>query len=297
MLLCISEIWGLLRNRNKEKIHIRVGFNTRYIFVETVLPTVNSVVEAGIPGFWKGKPEFIIGQAAEVITIVANVAIKIDCGSVAGIFDGFTKSDGTIGSCFNRKAVGPGVTAGNLFPIEYNGKIDGIAIQMLKDKTGFLNGLLNRDGLREKIDADLKPGSGCAFHIADIIGIFEQSALSISTASEANVGVIQICRCYARPVDFMLVFRDIDANKRDYIAYYELAMQHLALGGYIIADNTLWDGKVADPACHDAQTCGIREFNDRVASDSRVERVIVPLRDGLTIIRFASDTESGQIRD
>ncbi|MBO5541397.1 MAG: O-methyltransferase [Muribaculaceae bacterium] len=79
----------------------------------------------------------------------------------------------------------------------------------------------------------------------------------------------------------------IDANKRDYTTYYDLAMVHLRPGGYIIADNTLWDGKVTDPACHDAQTRGIRAFNDRVASDPRVERVILPLRDGLTIIRYS----------
>lgn len=77
----------------------------------------------------------------------------------------------------------------------------------------------------------------------------------------------------------------IDANKRDYIAYYDLTMEHLVEGGYIIADNTLWDGKVTDPACHDAQTLGIRTFNNRVAADPRVERVILPLRDGLTLIR------------
>lgn len=77
----------------------------------------------------------------------------------------------------------------------------------------------------------------------------------------------------------------IDANKRDYLAYYDLAMSHLAEGGYIIADNTLWDGKVADQSCRDAQTEGIRRFNERVAGDGRVEKVILPLRDGLTIIR------------
>ena len=82
---------------------------------------------------------------------------------------------------------------------------------------------------------------------------------------------------------FDLVF--IDANKRQYVEYYELAMQHLAPGGFIIADNTLWYGKVAaHPAKTDAQTQGILDFNNRVAADPRVEKVIVPLRDGLTII-------------
>ena len=83
---------------------------------------------------------------------------------------------------------------------------------------------------------------------------------------------------------FDLVF--IDADKRRYKDYYELAMQHLSAGGYIIADNTLWDGHVVEPPKpHDLQTLGIMEFNDWVAADQRVEKVILPLRDGLTIIR------------
>lgn len=78
----------------------------------------------------------------------------------------------------------------------------------------------------------------------------------------------------------------IDANKRAYVAYYELIMARLRPGGYILADNTLWDGHVVDPAYdRDAQTAGIRRFNDAVAADERVEKVIIPLRDGLTLIR------------
>lgn len=92
-----------------------------------------------------------------------------------------------------------------------------------------------------------------------------------------------------------LVF--IDANKRDYLAYYELVMQHLAPGGYILADNTLWDGHVVDPAYdRDPQTQGIRRFNDRVAADPRVETVILPLRDGLTLIRRRVGPAAGGCR-
>ena len=81
----------------------------------------------------------------------------------------------------------------------------------------------------------------------------------------------------------------IDANKRNYTDYYELIVPRLRPGGFIIADNTLWDGKVADPeANHDAQTRGIVAFNDLVAADPRVETVIIPLRDGLTLIRKLS---------
>ena len=77
----------------------------------------------------------------------------------------------------------------------------------------------------------------------------------------------------------------IDGDKRKYVEYYEMVMEHLNEGGYILADNTLWDGHVVEEQTHDAQTEGIRRFNDHVAKDDRVEKVILPLRDGLSIIR------------
>lgn len=84
-------------------------------------------------------------------------------------------------------------------------------------------------------------------------------------------------------LDFDFVF--IDGDKRQYADYYAMAKHHLAQGGYIVADNTLWDGHVVDPAYdRDAQTQGIRRFNDVVVADSEVECVILPLRDGLTLI-------------
>ena len=77
----------------------------------------------------------------------------------------------------------------------------------------------------------------------------------------------------------------IDGDKRKYVEYYEMVMGHLNVGGYILADNTLWDGHVVEEETKDAQTEGIRQFNDHVAEDDRVEKVILPLRDGLTIIK------------
>ena len=83
---------------------------------------------------------------------------------------------------------------------------------------------------------------------------------------------------------FDLVF--IDADKREYLAYYEAVLPKLIAGGFILADNTLWDGKVLKPVdSNDKQTIEIMKFNDFVAKDSRVEKVMLPLRDGLTIIR------------
>lgn len=77
----------------------------------------------------------------------------------------------------------------------------------------------------------------------------------------------------------------IDANKRDYLRYYEMILPRMRRGGFILADNTLWAGKVTDlDTNHDALTRGVAEFNDFVARDPRVEVVILPMRDGLTII-------------
>lgn len=86
-----------------------------------------------------------------------------------------------------------------------------------------------------------------------------------------------------RDQKFDLVF--IDADKREYCAYYELVYPLVRAGGFIIADNTLWDGHIVDPAYdRDKQTVGLREFNKLVAEDERVSQVILPVRDGLTII-------------
>lgn len=85
-------------------------------------------------------------------------------------------------------------------------------------------------------------------------------------------------------VTFDLAF--VDGDKRLYKEYYEMVLQHLRPGGYMLADNTLWDGHVIEePTPKDAQTKGIMAFNDYLAKDTRVEKVILPLRDGLTIIR------------
>ena len=78
----------------------------------------------------------------------------------------------------------------------------------------------------------------------------------------------------------------MDANKREYCEYYDLIFDMVRPGGLILADNVLWDGKVCqDPLPQDKQTLSIAAFNDMVSADPRVESVIMPLRDGLNIIR------------
>ena len=81
-----------------------------------------------------------------------------------------------------------------------------------------------------------------------------------------------------------LVF--IDANKREYPAYYDMVFDMVRPGGYILADNVLWDGKVyQENVPQDAQTQGIFKFNQIVKEDPRVENVIIPIRDGMNLIR------------
>ncbi len=83
---------------------------------------------------------------------------------------------------------------------------------------------------------------------------------------------------------FDLVF--IDADKKEYCAYLDLVLPLVRPGGWILADNTLWDGHIIESEYDkDRQTLALRAFNDQVAADERLEKVILPLRDGLTIIR------------
>ena len=89
---------------------------------------------------------------------------------------------------------------------------------------------------------------------------------------------------------FDLVF--IDADKKEYSDYLDLVLPLVREGGWILADNTLWDGHIVEEAYDkDRQTVALRAFNDKVANDERLEKVILPLRDGLTIIRVKNNVE------
>lgn len=97
-----------------------------------------------------------------------------------------------------------------------------------------------------------------------------------------NGPALQVIPTLEGPFD--LVF--LDADKREYLSCYHLVFDKVRSGGFILADNTLWNGKVLDsPRSCDAQTRGIMDFNDAIRNDSRVEKVILPFRDGMTVIR------------
>lgn len=143
---------------------------------------------------------------------------------------------------------------GHLDTLEINDELEDLILE------GF-----ERAGLEEKID----------LHIGDCKETLRRlrTEMGLDGAGEADP---------AKQYDLVYM----DANKREYCEYYELIFDMVRPGGLILADNVLWDGKVCeDPMPQDKQTLGIARFNDMVKADRRVESVILPLRDGLNLIR------------
>ena len=133
-------------------------------------------------------------------------------------------------------------------------------------------------------------GKVYTFEINDEMEDFTRSWIEQSHVSERIVFTIGDANLLAPKLGITFDMAFIDGDKRTYIETYEMAMSVLRRGGYIVADNTLWDGHVVDSAYdHDQQTLGIRAFNDHVMADKRVEKVILPLRDGLSLIRKVAE--------
>ena len=116
-------------------------------------------------------------------------------------------------------------------------------------------------------------------------GLSERISLHIGDCKETLRRLLEDMG--GKPADDMLYdMVYMDANKREYCEYYDLVFDMVRPGGLILADNVLWDGKVCqNPLPQDKQTLGIARFNDMIRNDRRVESVILPLRDGLNIIR------------
>lgn len=133
-------------------------------------------------------------------------------------------------------------------------------------------------------------GKVYTFEINDEMEDFTHPWIEQSHVSERIVFTIGDANLLAPKLGITFDMAFIDGDKRTYIETYEMAMSVLRRGGYIVADNTLWDGHVVDSAYdHDQQTLGIRAFNDHVMADKRVEKVILPLRDGLSLIHKVAE--------
>ncbi|AHW59843.1 Predicted O-methyltransferase YrrM [Draconibacterium orientale] len=181
----------------------------------------------------------------------------------------------------NLKVLGARMISGHL-----QGQVLTMLAKMIRPKTilelGTFTGYsaiclakgLPEDGklITIEVDDELEALAKKYFEKAGVAHLIEQK---IGAATELIPSLDQ---------SFDLVF--IDADKREYVEYYQLLIDKMQPGAYIIADNTLWSGKVLDKPRHDdGQTIGILEFNKLVKNDDRVEKVILPLRDGMTVIR------------
>ena len=124
------------------------------------------------------------------------------------------------------------------------------------------------------------------FEINDEMEDFTRPWIEGSPVADKITFIIGDALKEAPKLGIMFDMAFIDGDKRTYRDCYEMVMSLLKPGGFILADNTLWDGHVVDHAYdNDRQTQGIETFNDYISADDRVEQVILPLRDGLTLIR------------
>lgn len=176
--------------------------------------------------------------------------------------------------------VNPNMVSGHM-----QGKLLGFISAMIRPEhileigtfTGYSAICLSK-GLKEggklitiEINDELAPFSGSYFRKAGVeskITLLNGNALEIIPTLD---------------IKFDLVF--IDADKRDYCDYYRLAMQKLKPEGFILADNVLWGGQVLNKETRDQQSRGVIEFNELVKNDESVEKIILPIRDGLMLIR------------
>jgi predicted O-methyltransferase YrrM len=182
------------------------------------------------------------------------------------------------------RVVNPNMTSGHL-----QGTILGMLVKMINPLTILEIGTYTGYSAIAMALAIKPEGSVCTIErndeLADISSKYFKRAGVAGKIKSYSGDALQIIPGLTDLFD--LVF--IDGDKREYCDYYNALFAKVRVGGFIIADNILWDGKVTDPAVNDKMTTGIREFNHLVVNDSRTENTILPVRDGLMLIRKLSD--------
>lgn len=142
------------------------------------------------------------------------------------------------------------------------------------------------EGLKELHETDAQQHRLITFEVNDEMEDFTRPWIERSPVAEYIDFRIGDATKEAPRLGMAFDMMFVDGDKRTYLETYKALLPLLNKGGVLVADNTLWDSHVIDPAYdRDAQTLGIRRFNDFVAADPTVEKVIVPIRDGLTLIR------------
>ncbi len=166
------------------------------------------------------------------------------------------------------------------------GRLLKMLVQMIRPKNilevGTFSGY-SAIAMAEGLESD---GKLYTFEINDEMEDFTRPWIEQSPVAERIDFRIGNALTEAPKLDVTFDMAFIDGDKRHYHECYDAVLGIIRPGGYILADNTLWDGHVVETAyAKDHQTQGILDFNDYVAADDRVEQIILPLRDGLTLIR------------
>ena len=166
------------------------------------------------------------------------------------------------------------------------GRLLKMLVQMIRPATILEVGTFSGYSAISMAEGLAEGGRLYTFEINDEMEDFTRPWIEGSPVADKIEFIIGDALTEAPKLDIMFDMAFIDGDKRTYRECYEMVLSILKPGGFILADNTLWDGHVVDHAYDkDHQTQGISEFNDYIAGDERVEKVILPLRDGLTIIR------------
>ena len=166
------------------------------------------------------------------------------------------------------------------------GRLLKMLVQMIRPERILEVGTFSGYSAISMAEGLLGDGHLYTFEINDEMEDFTRPWIEGSSVADRITFIIGDALTEAPKLGLMFDMAFIDGDKRTYRDCYEMVMRLLKPGGFILADNTLWDGHVVDHAYdHDRQTQGIETFNDYVMADDRVEQVILPLRDGLTLIR------------
>ena len=166
------------------------------------------------------------------------------------------------------------------------GRLLKMLVQMIRPECILEVGTFSGYSAISMAEGLLGDGHLYTFEINDEMEDFTRPWIEGSSVADRITFIIGDALTEAPKLGLMFDMAFIDGDKRTYRDCYEMVMRLLKPGGFILADNTLWDGHVVDHAYdHDRQTQGIETFNDYVMADDRVEQVILPLRDGLTLIR------------
>ena len=166
------------------------------------------------------------------------------------------------------------------------GRLLKMLVTMIRPKTILEVGTFSGYSAISMAEGLLDDGRLYTFEINDEMEDFTRPWIEGSPVADKITFIIGDALTEAPKLGIQFDMAFIDGDKRTYRETFEMVMSILKPGGFILADNTLWDGHVVDHAYdNDHQTQGIETFNDYIARDERVEQVILPLRDGLTLIR------------